>query len=329
MRECKSVMLDKFCVVFVVHLELTCMVHSLFHIRFIPNEYLSGLVIQLDLSAQADGQDKMNVKQKEKSKPRSSGKSRSLKNRQANHESLNVSCSTMDEGLEEHMDTLMNEELEASDSSNKPLRRSNSRVTFAPEPEKLSAEQPQGFRADYSLGERIRSESHMFIEQSPDLAHEAVNALRKNDYAFVKRSDGAFSYAKVVDRYTKGNHEVLVFMVNSSKSTKRFPSKLWSKFIRCVAPSKNETRSLSSRYKMKRRSKSSHNNPADASDEYDSYHVSPTCVRETLSSRATRFARTFEVLTSSMTSGTSSGISSSARSSMSAASSITDMVYHC
>ncbi len=271
---------------------------------------------------------------KTKSKP--SDKSRSPKNaRLVNHGSLDVSCSTVDDGIEEYIDTKMNEE-KASDASNKPVRRSNSKVTFAPEletqqePETLPV-QPQGFRADYSLGERIRSGSHMSIEQSPDLAYDAVNALQKNDRAFIKRSDGTFSYAMVVDRHVKNNDEVLVFMVNSSKSTKSFPSKFWSDFIRCVAPTKDDTRSL---YKdVERQHESSHNKHADVNNECDPYHVSPTCVRETLSSRAklsSRFARTFEVLTSSITSGSAiSGVSSSAHGSISVASSISDMVYDC
>ena len=51
-----------------------------------------------------------------------------------------------------------------------------------------------GFRPDYSLGDMARSKSHMLIETSPEDSFQSVNTLQKQDFAFVKRSDGSYTY---------------------------------------------------------------------------------------------------------------------------------------
>jgi hypothetical protein len=88
----------------------------------------------------------------------------------------------------------------------------------------------RGYRKDYSLGETARSPSHMIIEPiSTGTTHE-VSSLSKHDHAFVKRSDGSFSYAIVAYRCLKpfksdGRNSVtmeecIVFVVSSDGSTK-------------------------------------------------------------------------------------------------------------
>lgn len=90
-----------------------------------------------------------------------------------------------------------------------------------------------GFRSDYRLGEFARSPSHMIND--PTSSRRVIRSLKKLDFAFIKRSCGSFSYAVIVDRYycsvVDGEEEVLVFMVNSSQSTKSFPERLWKSFI--------------------------------------------------------------------------------------------------
>ena len=49
----------------------------------------------------------------------------------------------------------------------------------------------RGYRQDYTLGEAVRSPCHMMADPV------ALSSLRVNDFVFVKRSDGSYSYAIV------------------------------------------------------------------------------------------------------------------------------------
>jgi len=92
------------------------------------------------------------------------------------------------------------------------------------------------FRRDYALGESLRDPSHAVAGATPELAARAVDALRRNDFAFVKRSDGSWSYAALTDRSVnpiKG--EGMTFVMNGTGSTKVVRRRYWGECVRLVA----------------------------------------------------------------------------------------------
>jgi len=131
--------------------------------------------------------------------------------------------------------------------------------------------QHRGLRQDYEIGESIRCPSHMIVEPTWEQAFHSVNSLKKHDFAFVRRSDGSYSYAIVGSRYLKHDdntsiygEEVMEFIVNSAQSKKSFPKSLWVSFIHCVAAPNNQSESVSSNEIVQR---------------------SPNCVRENIRAR--------------------------------------------
>ena len=99
-------------------------------------------------------------------------------------------------------------------------------------------------RDDYVLGDVIRSSSHMMIESSPDRAIHAVDSLKIHDFAWVKRSDGFYTYAILAYRNppieNKSNHhpeEYMYFVVDNSGSTKMILKKHWHDSVRLIFPS--------------------------------------------------------------------------------------------
>ena len=114
-----------------------------------------------------------------------------------------------------------------------------------PAPVSSSAQEPpfDGFRKDYKLGETLRSPSHMIVESTPQIATRAVGTLKKHDFAFVKRSDGSYSYAIVAYRSMepiKGSsskdppveEECIAFIINDTGSTKTIRRRHWSDLVR-------------------------------------------------------------------------------------------------
>ena len=118
-----------------------------------------------------------------------------------------------------------------------------------PAPVSSSAQEPpfDGFRKDYKLGETLRSPSHMIVESTPQIATRAVGTLKKHDFAFVKRSDGSYSYAIVAYRSMepiKGSsrhdaskdppveEECMAFIINDTGSTKTIRRRHWSDLVR-------------------------------------------------------------------------------------------------
>lgn len=87
-------------------------------------------------------------------------------------------------------------------------------------PERLSS---------YSVGDKGREED-MVIAPKKDTA-AAVALLRVSDGAFVRRSDGNWTYAVVKDR-TDGPDASIKFRVNARGSTKSFPMSQWGSYIR-------------------------------------------------------------------------------------------------
>ena len=102
----------------------------------------------------------------------------------------------------------------------------------------------KGFRPDYVLGESSRHTSHMIVPQDDTQALELVNTLSKHDFAWVKRSDGTYTYA-LANRTTgqegydgtngSTNEEVMVFVIDESGSTKNIRKKYWCEYIRLVS----------------------------------------------------------------------------------------------
>ena len=95
-----------------------------------------------------------------------------------------------------------------------------------------------GFRNDYSLGEVARSSSHMItnMEQQPyssENGHtQAIDAsLRNHDYAFVKRSDGTYTYSVLAYR----DVNTLAFVMCESCSIKLVKRQYWHDHVRLVS----------------------------------------------------------------------------------------------
>ena len=111
-------------------------------------------------------------------------------------------------------------------NSNKPVRRASD-----------SEERSRGFRKDYILGDSVRSPSHMIM----DPAIQAIGSLQKYDFAFIKRSDGSYSYAILAfrsfmpNKRGTGTEECMTFVMKENGSTKVIRKKNWSEFVHPVS----------------------------------------------------------------------------------------------
>jgi hypothetical protein len=77
-------------------------------------------------------------------------------------------------------------------------------------------------RCDYRLGEPARSSSHMVSK---------VSTLKNYDFAFIKRTDGLWTYAILAYR----TEESMMFVMNETGSTKIIKKRQWAEYVRCVA----------------------------------------------------------------------------------------------
>lgn len=95
----------------------------------------------------------------------------------------------------------------------------------------------KGFRADYEIGETLRSPTHMIAYQSNSTSIEAINALQKHNFAFIKRTDGSFTYSILACRNddTEGGEECMTFVVHPNGSTKVIRKRHWKKLVRLVS----------------------------------------------------------------------------------------------
>ena len=100
----------------------------------------------------------------------------------------------------------------------------------------------KGFRPDYVLGEYSRHTSHMIMPQDDVHAIQLVNTLSKHDFAFVKRSNGNYSYAMAYRTSSYSNDdddekkdEGMAFVMDDSGSTKMIRKKHWCEYIRLVS----------------------------------------------------------------------------------------------
>lgn len=113
-----------------------------------------------------------------------------------------------------------------------------------------------GFRHDYNLGDTARSSSHMIIETDAQRAIESIGTLSSHDFAFVKRSDGTYSYSILAYRSSsthvdeeslitrppqlQGEEESMTFVLSNAGCTKLIRKSQWSQCIRLVAPEEEE-----------------------------------------------------------------------------------------
>ncbi len=107
-----------------------------------------------------------------------------------------------------------------------------------------------GFRQDYALGESIRDASHMIVpftfplpldRRSPSPSSSTTNevdTLQTHDFAWVKRSNGTYTYSIIAYR----TPDVITFVMCENASTKKVQRKHWGKFVRLVAPEKGTTK---------------------------------------------------------------------------------------
>jgi len=115
-----------------------------------------------------------------------------------------------------------------------------------------------GYRDDYFLGDVVRSTSHMIIESTPKQALRAVESLNVHDFAWVKRSDGLYTYAILAYRSTcpltiesacaspsadapvssSEGEEYMYFVVDDYGSTKMVPKSRWHVNVRLMKPVK-------------------------------------------------------------------------------------------
>jgi len=117
------------------------------------------------------------------------------------------------------------------------------RITQTIPPSTSNRNQHRGFRKDYKLGDTVRSPSHMIMYPSGERAHQAVNSLGEYDFAFLKRSDGSFSYAilayRSVEPIQRGDKSSLVkcmtFVTSDAGSTKMVSKNNWGKYVRLVS----------------------------------------------------------------------------------------------
>ena len=128
-------------------------------------------------------------------------------------------------------------------SSSSPLR--DSRPMQEHEEDQESTH--NGFRSDYKLGECSRHPSHMIIPQTT----AGIDTLGRYDFAFVKRSNGTYSYAILAYRtnidqsdihVAKG--ECMAFVIDDIGSTKMIRKKYWREYIRLVASEQNQDHHL-------------------------------------------------------------------------------------
>ena len=88
----------------------------------------------------------------------------------------------------------------------------------------------------YVLGDSPRCHSHMIVETCPKSAIERVSRLNRHDFAFVKRSNGSWSYAILADRHVAiNNEEHMMFVLNGMGYTKIVERSQWGKCVSCVA----------------------------------------------------------------------------------------------
>lgn len=117
----------------------------------------------------------------------------------------------------------------------------------------------------YGLGDKLLSGKDI-IDRRADKGRthlELISHFEPQDEAFIKRTDGSFTFATVIRRYfdPQDNEDQLVFAVNAAGSTKTIPKRLWKSCIRV------------------KRKQHYHKNNLDKST---AHQKSPRCVKESI-----------------------------------------------
>ena len=94
-----------------------------------------------------------------------------------------------------------------------------------------SMENYTGFRIDYDIGDEAHTPSDMIIKSTTQEAMEDADSLQKYNFAFIKRSDGSFTYAILFRR----SSDSLTFVMDTNGSTKEVSRKRWSEMVRLVS----------------------------------------------------------------------------------------------
>jgi hypothetical protein len=123
----------------------------------------------------------------------------------------------------------------AATTSIPPLPFSRSRSVDHSQRNRIQAY--SGGRSDYSLGD-IASRSHMIIPDDPQDAFNLVSRLKQYDFAFIKRTDGSWTYALLAYRYVDEGKECMLFVLDQGGLMKVIKKTQWSNFIRMVADQK-------------------------------------------------------------------------------------------
>eukprot|EP00956_Cyclotella_meneghiniana_P024146 scaffold48140_cov68-Cyclotella_meneghiniana.AAC.10 len=90
--------------------------------------------------------------------------------------------------------------------------------------------------SSYAIGDVAQSSTHMVIETCVRAALINVCKLKTHDFAFVKRSDGSWTYA-ILAGYCKdtNNEDIMVFVTNKKGGSKAIKIRDWAKLVRPVA----------------------------------------------------------------------------------------------
>lgn len=127
-------------------------------------------------------------------------------------------------------------------------------------PSSVDKQRPKhvGFRGDYVIGELLRARSHLDVAPTHRQALAALGSLQQHDFAFVRRSDGSFSYAILAYRHVapmkgaegrsknKPQEECMTFVMSERGTTKMVRKRFWSEFVRLVRVSPSDPHQIHS-----------------------------------------------------------------------------------
>ncbi|KAL7466407.1 hypothetical protein ACHAXS_006706 [Conticribra weissflogii] len=115
----------------------------------------------------------------------------------------------------------------------------NSEIMQGTMPQDTKKIRHNGFRKNYSLGMASRKLSDMVVEDDEVAAFELVSSLRTLDFAFVKRSNGQWTYSILAYRSVKTiknvHDENMTFVLDNTKKTKTISKHKWASCIRLPA----------------------------------------------------------------------------------------------
>jgi len=136
-----------------------------------------------------------------------------------------------------------------NDSNGLNKSRRQHSATFA----RVENQHEHGFRGDYTIGETLRSPSHMSIGAISEQTIQANSSLDQHDFAFIKRSDGSYTYAILAYRSmepikgannvdkVESMEECMNFVMSEAGATKMVRRRNWSKLVRLVRTSSSSS----------------------------------------------------------------------------------------